>query len=91
MISNGGTSTLGLYDFKRQVDNFGGVNYWTSISGGYLPNARVMLSNGDIVKNNTSGNLTNNPNTDMTGWVKTNSASQIFDSNGVNQQQYNNA
>lgn len=68
MISNGGTSTLGLYDFKRQLDNFGGVNYfqtWTS----YLPNARVMLTNGDIVKNNTSGNLTNDPNTNMTGWI----------------------
>lgn len=78
MISNGGTSTLGLYDFKRQVDSFGGVNYWTSISGGYLPNARVMLSNGDIVKNNTSGNLTNNPNTDMTGWI-----SELTTSNGT--------
>lgn len=78
MISNGGTATLGLYDFKRQVDNFGGVNYWTSISGGYLPNARVMLSNGDIVKNNTSGNLTNNPNTDMTGWIR-----ELTTSNGT--------
>ena len=26
MISNSGTSTLGLYDFKRQVDAFGGVD-----------------------------------------------------------------
>lgn len=25
MISNGGTTTLGLYDFKKQLDSFGGV------------------------------------------------------------------
>jgi hypothetical protein len=25
MISNSGTSTLGLYDFKRQIDAFGCV------------------------------------------------------------------
>lgn len=45
MISNSGTSTLGLYDFKRQID--------------------------------------------MTGWVKTNSASQIIDNSGKNQQEIN--
>jgi hypothetical protein len=69
MISNCGTSTLGLYDFKKQVDSFGGVAYFQSGTS-YLPNSRVMLTNGDIVKNNTNGNLTNNPNSDMTGWVK---------------------
>ena len=59
MISNSGTSTLGLYDFKRQMDSFGGVDYFRpALAGGYLPNARVMLGNGDIVKNNTNGNLT---------------------------------
>lgn len=88
MISNSGTSTLGLYDFKKQLDNFGGVNYFqTGVS--YLPNARVMLTNGDIVKNNTSGDLTNNPNTDMTGWVNVNSASQVFDARGKSQQEIN--
>ena len=25
MISNSGTTSLGLYDFKRQLDSFGGV------------------------------------------------------------------
>lgn len=68
MISNGGTATLGLYDFKRQVDSFGGVDYFRVITGGYLPNSRVMLDNGDIVQNKTYGNLTNNPNVNMTGW-----------------------
>ena len=69
MISNSGTSTLGLYDFKRQIDAFVGVDYFRpSMVGGYLPNARVMLANGEIVQNGTDGNLTNDPNTDMTGW-----------------------
>jgi len=90
MISNGGTSTLGLYDFKRQMDSFGGVDYFRStLAGGYLPNARVMLANGDIVKSTVDGN-TNDPNVDMTGWVKTNDASQIFDASGVTQQGINN-
>lgn len=70
MISNGGTSTLGLYDFKKQLDAFGGVDYFRStLAGGYLPNARVMLDNGEIVQNKTVGNLTNNPNSDMSGWI----------------------
>lgn len=68
MISNSGTSTLGLYDFKRQLDAFGGVDYFrSSLAGGYLLNARVMLNNGDIVKSTIVGN-TNDPNVDMTGW-----------------------
>lgn len=70
MISNSGTTSLGLYDFKRQIDAFGGVDYFRpTLAGGYLPNARVMLNNGEIVQNSTNGNLTNDPNTDMTGWV----------------------
>ena len=76
MISNGGTATLGLYDFKRQVDSFGEVNYFQSGTS-YLPNARVMLDNGEIVQNKTVGNLTNNPNIDMNGWVLSKSYSLI--------------
>ena len=68
MISNSGTSTLGLYDLKRKIDAFGGVDYFRqNLAGGYLKNARVMLTNGDIVKSTIDGN-TNNPNVDMTGW-----------------------
>ena len=68
MISNSGTSTLGLYDFKRQIDAFGGVDYFRqNLAGGYLKNARVMLTNGDIVKSTIDGNV-NDPNSDMTGW-----------------------
>ena len=89
MISNSGTSTLGLYDLKRQIDAFGGVDYFRpNLVGGYLKNARVMLANGDIVKSTIDGNV-NDPNVDMTGWVKTNSASQIFDASGLSQQQIN--
>ena len=70
MISNSGTSTLGLYDFKRQIDAFGGVDYFRpNLAGGYLKNARVMLTNGDIVKSTIDGN-TNDPNVNMTGWEK---------------------
>ena len=69
MISNSGTSTLGLYDLKRKIDTFGGVDYFRqNLAGGYLKNARVMLANGDIVKSTYDGN-TNDPNADMTGWL----------------------
>ena len=44
MISNSGTSTLGLYDFKRQIDAFGGVDYFRpTLAGGYLKNARLCF------------------------------------------------
>ena len=37
MISNSGTSTLGLYDLKRQIDAFGGVDYFRpNLADGYL-------------------------------------------------------
>lgn len=89
MISNGGTTTLGLYDLKRKIDAFGGVDYFRpNLVGGYLKNARVMLDNGDIVKSTIDGNA-NDPNVNMTGWVKDNSASQIFDASGKTQQEIN--
>ena len=69
MITSGGTATLGLYDLKRKIDAFGGVDYFRpNLAGGYLENARVMLANGDIVKS-TVANNTVDPNVDMTGWV----------------------
>ena len=68
MISNGGTATLGLYDLKRKIDAFGGVDYFRpNLAGGYLKNARVMLANGDIVKSTVPNNIID-PNLDMTGW-----------------------
>lgn len=57
--------------------------------GGYPLNTRLMLDNGDIVKSTVSNNI-GNPNVDMTGWVKVNSASQIVDNSGLTQQEWNN-
>ena len=69
----------------QQQVNYNGGAKWHSRVGGYLENERVILTNGDIVKSTVDGNL-NDPNVDMTGWVKTNSASQIFDASGETQQ-----
>ncbi|MEG2273435.1 MAG: hypothetical protein RSC05_14290 [Acinetobacter sp.] len=68
MISNSGTSTLGLYDFKIGIEQFGQTGYWVQKANGYPINKRIMLANGDIVKN-TVPNNTNDPNVDMTWWV----------------------
>lgn len=54
----------------------------------YALNRRVVLTNGDIVKSTIDENE-NDPNEDMTGWVKDNSASQIFDESGLSQQDVN--
>lgn len=67
---------------KRGIAN----RYDSSLT--YNSGERVVLANGDIVKSTVDGN-TNDPNVDMTGWVKTNSTSQIFDENGNSQQQIN--
>lgn len=88
MISNGGTATLGLYDFKIGIEQFGQTGYWVKKANGYPINKRIMLTNGDIVKSTIDGNE-NDPNVNMTGWVKTNSASQIFDESGKDQQEVN--
>ena len=68
---------------KRGIAN----RYDSSLT--YNSGERVVLANGDIVKSTVNGN-TNDPNVDMTGWVKTNSASQIFDESGLSQQEINN-
>lgn len=89
MITSGGTTTLGLYDFKIGIEQFGQTGYWVQKANGYPINKRIMLANGDIVKSTIDGN-TNDPNSDMTGWVKVDAASQIFDESGRNQQEVNN-
>lgn len=61
---------------------------YAAFIGGYPLNARLMLDNGDIVRSTVANNTTN-PNVDMAGWVKTNSASQIFDESGESQQEIN--
>ena len=61
---------------------------YESKTGGYALNERVQLATGDIVRSTIASNV-NNPNENMTGWVKTNAASQIFDSSGMSQQSFN--
>ena len=51
---------------------------YESKTGGYALNERVQLATGDIVRSTIASNV-NNPNENMTDWVKTNDASQIFD------------
>lgn len=71
---------------QQEINDVVGAD-WYDKSGGYAFGDRVRLLNGDIVKNiKIDGKNTSNPNTDISGWVKDNSASQIFDENGNNQQ-----
>lgn len=65
---------------QQEINDFGGAR-WRSKAGGYAIGATVKLDNGDFVKSTVANNTTN-PNNDMTGWVKTNSASQILYANG---------
>lgn len=78
----------GAYQKQSDINMYGGRKYDMPV-GGYQPNAKVLLENGDIVKSTVANNIIN-PNEDMTGWVKTNDASQIFDESGLSQQEINN-
>lgn len=83
-----------LYDitdnlvFLTQGGGYGFDSAYATSIGGYPLNARLRLTNGDIVKSTIDGNV-NDPNVNMTGWVKTNSAGQIFDESGNSQQEIN--
>lgn len=55
----------------------------------YNSGERVALSNGDIVKSTIDGN-TNNPNSNMTGWINAQDASFVVDASGKTQQEINN-
>ena len=68
---------------KRGIAN----RYDSSLT--YNLGERVVLTSGDIVKSAIDDNA-NDPNANMTGWVKTNAASQIFDESGLSQQELNN-
>lgn len=65
----------------QQQVNYNGGSKWYSRVGGYQENERVVLANGDVVKSTVDGN-SNDPNVNMTGWVKVNAASQILYANG---------
>ena len=61
---------------------------YESKTGGYALNERVQLATGDVVRSTIASNV-NNPNENMTGWVKTNDASQIISASGETQQEIN--
>lgn len=73
--------------YVQDIENYVAKPFVTGKT--YVLNKRVVLSNGDIVRSTVAAN-TVNPNVDMTGWVKINAASQIFDESGESQQQVNN-
>lgn len=52
---------------QQEINDFGGSK-WRLKAGGYDLNARVTLSNGEIVKSTVADN-TVNPNVDMAGWM----------------------
>lgn len=72
---------------QQAVNDLGGVDYWAARA--YQTNNEVRLTDGTIVISVIDNN-SNNPNSDMTGWKKKNSADQIFDESGLSQQEINN-
>lgn len=91
-----GVGTAGWYSYlvvhdngetQKQINDYIGATWYARVSG-YGVNDKARLSTGEVVVS-TIANNTNNPNSNMTGWVKYNSASQIFDESGQTQQQIN--
>lgn len=71
ITAEGGVPALAVSDnsgvTQQEINDLGGVRYWTEKPSGYQLNNEVRLSNGDIVKSTVPNNTTN-PNIDMTGW-----------------------
>ena len=65
---------------QKEINLYGGKKYDMPV-GGYPLNSIVLLDSGGLVRSTISNN-TNNPNTLLTGWVKTNAASQLFTEGG---------
>lgn len=65
---------------QKEINLYGGKKYNMPV-GGYPLNSIVLLDSGGLVRSTISNN-TNNPNTLLTGWVKTNAASQLFTEGG---------
>lgn len=72
-----------LYDitdnlvFLTQGGGYGFDSAYATSIGGYPLNARLRLTNGDIVKSTIDGN-TNDPNVDMTGWKRIENNGTLF-------------
>lgn len=62
---------------QKQINDYNGATWYPKV-GGYNVNQEARLSTGEVVISTIPSN-TNNPNSNMTGWEKINSASQIFD------------
>lgn len=83
-----------LYDitdnlvFLTQGGGYGFDSAYATSIGGYPLNAKLRLNDGTEAIS-TIANNTNDPNVNLTGWVKTNSASQILDESGKTQQEIN--
>lgn len=60
---------------QDQINLYGGKKYDLPV-GGYPLDARVLLDNGDIVKSTVDGN-TNDPNVNMTGWIKASNTIEV--------------
>lgn len=71
-----------LYDitdnlvFLTQGGGYGFDSAYATSIGGYPLNARLRLTNGDIVKSTVDGNA-NDPNVDMTGWLNIGNAGEV--------------
>lgn len=77
-----------LYDGVNYVGRYTPLPYKNAKN--YEVGERVTLSTGEVVENLVLNNNVN-PNTDMLGWVKVNSASRVFDESGKTQQEINTA
>lgn len=79
IVVNDGVPALAVSDAsgvtQQEINDLTGAPYRVK-GGGYDLNARVMLENGDIVKNTIPNNI-NNPNVDMTGWEKNLNVSDV--------------
>jgi hypothetical protein len=89
LVNNSISTALTPVNVSLDLAKRGVINKYDS-SLTYNSGERVVLTNGDIVKNTVANNISN-PNIDMTGWVKVNASSQIFDESGLSQQKYNDA
>ena len=86
LVNNSISTALTPVNASLDLAKRGVINKYDS-SLTYNSGERIVLTNGDIVKNTINGN-TNDPNSNMTGWEKPQS-SEIFDKSGLSQQKYN--
>lgn len=59
---------LPIPNAQKNINKLGGVDYWHNENKPYPLNGEVRLENGNIVRS-TIPNNTNDPNTNMVGWV----------------------